>query len=69
VNDAGFAVHARAFNDVVVEGVGLFLGDQGSIQGNTTLHRKAMEVNRKENRYLQKCFIQGNTETRESGAM
>ncbi|MFN8941387.1 MAG: hypothetical protein ACK5ZJ_16775, partial [Acidobacteriota bacterium] len=33
VDDAGFAVDAGAFDDVVVESVGLLLGDEGGHTG------------------------------------
>jgi hypothetical protein len=33
VDDAGFAVDAGAFDDVVVEGVGFLLGDEGGHTG------------------------------------
>jgi hypothetical protein len=38
MDDAGFAIDARAFDDVVVELIALFLGDEGShIEGNTII--------------------------------
>jgi hypothetical protein len=33
VDDAGFAVDAGAFDDVVIEGVGSLLGDEGGHTG------------------------------------
>ena len=37
MNDAGFAVDARAFDDIVVEFVAFLLGDEGCHKGNTSI--------------------------------
>jgi hypothetical protein len=47
VNDAGFAVDAGAFDDVVVELVALLLGDEGGhrvIQGYSSSGHDAREM-------------------------
>ena len=49
VDDAGRAVDAGAFDDVVVELVAFFLGDEGSHKvGNTTIQASWTRINRAE---------------------